>query len=88
MIRTSTLTEVNSSQLLDITHQSDLGGDPEELHNTIHAFFTTDPDIVGTENEGKTNSYYEAIRDMFFHAAEQVDELWAEQDPDNHTSMI
>ena len=87
MIRTRTLLKL-THQLLDVIHQSDLGVDPEELQDTIHAFFTTDPDIVGTENEGKTDSYYEAIRDMFFHAAEEIDELWAEQDPDTHTSMI
>ena len=52
MIRTRTLLKL-THQLLDVIHQSDLGVDPEELLDTIHAFFTTDPDIVGTENEGK-----------------------------------
>ena len=87
MIRTQVLLKL-AQKLLDADHQSNIGADIEELREIITEFFVTDEDVIGTENEGKTDSYHEAIRDMFFQTAEKIDDLWRETDPDNYTPLF
>ena len=62
--------------------------DKTEIRQIIYDFFTTDKEVIGTENEGKVHAYYESIRDMLFQTAQQIDELWEETDPENHTPFF
>ena len=86
LIKTSILLKL-MHKLLDIC-QSDSSVVSEEIHEAIHKFFTTDEQVVGTDNEGQADSYYETIRDMFLETTEQIDGMWQERDPDNHTPLF
>ena len=87
MIKTSILLKL-MHKLLDICQSDPLGVSNEKIHQAIDEFFTADEEVVGTDNEGQTDSYYEVIRDMFVETAEQIDKMWQEHDPDNHTPLF
>ena len=87
MIRIETLRKL-AHEILDADHQTNAGAKPEEISERITKFFATDPDVVGTENEGDHTGYYEALREMFFQTAQQLDEIYERNNPDNHTPMF
>ena len=86
MIKTDVLARL--TQQLIAVNSASLGVNYEALRMTMRTFFATDPEIVGTENEGKHDSYYEAIRDIAFELAEAVDDIWEETDPEHYTRMF
>ena len=61
--------------------------DNAEIQMLIDEFFSENPRVVGTENEGNGNSYIGAIRDMFYQAAQQLDEFWQECHPESYEEM-
>ena len=87
MIRTEILLKL-AHKILELDHKTDFGAKSEEISELISEFFRTDEDVIGTENEGKSDSYYEAIRDMFLQTSEKIDEIYERNDPDNHTPMF
>ena len=87
MIRTSTLLKL-AHKILEADHETDVGAPKEEILEILEEFFATDTDVVGTENEGNSKGYYEAIREMFLQTTEKIDEIWQETDPDNHTPLF
>ena len=87
MIRTQCLLRL-VHELLDADHETGMEADKTEIRQIIYDFFTTDKEVIGTENEGKVHAYYESIRDMLFQTAQQIDELWEETDPENHTPFF
>ena len=87
MIRTLTLLKL-AHKILELDHETNFGAELEEISELISEFFATDEDVIGTENEGNDEGYYEALRDMFFQTAEKIDEIWEKNDPDNHTPLF
>ena len=61
--------------------------DHADIQLLIDEFFSENPRVVSTENEGKGNSYIGAIRDMFYGAAQQMDEFWEQEYPDDYEEM-
>ena len=57
MIRTEILNRCISKLVLDLHDFTTR----EELIESINEFFETDPEVVGTENEGRGEIYHEAI---------------------------
>lgn len=84
---------INTYTLLSLANElleecSDgLGTENETLQMLIDEFFSQDARVVGTENEGKGNSYIGTIRDMFYEAAQQMDEFWRECHPESYEEM-
>lgn len=84
-IRTYTLL-ILAKQLLEELSE-DFPIDNSDIQTLIDEFFSENQRVVGTENEGKGNSYIGAIRDMFHQAAQQMDEFWAECHPESYEEM-
>ena len=86
MIRNSTLLKL-ATHLLELDHETNFGAEESEIEEAITEFFNTDESVVGTENEGKTTDYYEALREMYKQTAEKLDEIWQRIDPDSYDDI-
>ena len=84
-IKTYTLLRL-ANQLLEECSDG-FGTDNESIQMLIDEFFSEDRMVIGTENEGKGNSYIGTIRDMFQEAAQQIDDFWRECHPDSYEEM-
>lgn len=74
MIRNSILLRL-LVELLELDHETNFGAEVDELREAIEEFFTTDEQVVGTENEGQHQEYLETLIEMLNQTAESLEEL-------------